>query len=61
MFIAVVSAVWVTASAALALTVGWSIRQADEHAPYIDHLAGLPTELTVADVIGPRSTTQPSH
>ena len=60
MVIAVVSAVWVTASAALALTLGWSIRQADEHAPYTDHLAGLPDELTVADVLGTRST-QPSH
>ena len=60
MVIAVVSAVWVTASAALALVVGRGIRQADEHAPFTDHLAGLPTELTVGDVLGTR-TTQPSH
>jgi hypothetical protein len=54
--IAVVSAVWVTASAGLALVVGRGIRQADEHAPYTDHLAGLPAELTVADVLGAAST-----
>ena len=60
MVIAVISAVWVTASAGLALVVGRGIRQADEHAPHTDHLAGLPAQLTVADVLGARST-QPTH
>ena len=60
MVIAVISAVWVTASAGLALVVGRGIRQADERAPFTDHLVGLPAELTVADVLGTRST-QPSH
>jgi hypothetical protein len=58
--IAVLSAVWVTASAGLAIVVGRGIRQADERAPLTDHLIGLPAELTVADVLGARST-QPSH
>ena len=60
MVIAVVSAVWVSASAGLALLVGRSIRQADEQAPLTDHLIGLPSDLTVADVLGARSV-QPSH
>ena len=60
MVIAVISIVWVTASAGLALVVGRGIRQADEHAPFSDHLVGLPAELTVADVLGAR-TVQPSH
>ena len=60
MVIAVISAVWVTASAGLALVVGRGIRQADERAPYTDHLAGLPAELTVADVLG-ASGTRVSH
>jgi len=58
--IAVISAVWVAASAGLALVVGRGIRQADEHAPVTDHLAGLPAQLTVADVLGAR-TTQSAH
>jgi hypothetical protein len=58
--IAVISALWVTASAGLALVVGRGIRHADERAPFGDHLIGLPAELTVADVLGARST-QPSH
>jgi hypothetical protein len=58
--IAVISAVWVSASAGLALVVGRGIRQADEHAPYTDHLAGLPAELTVADVLG-ASSARVSH
>ncbi|QXG74655.1 hypothetical protein KUM42_12250 [Modestobacter sp. L9-4] len=60
MVIAVISAVWVTASAGLALVVGRGIRQADEHAPYTDHLVGLPAELTVADVLG-ASSARVSH
>ena len=60
MVIAVISVVWVAASAGLALVVGRGIRQADEHAPYTDHLAGLPAQLTVADVLGARSS-QPSR
>ena len=60
MVIAVVSALWVTASAGLALVVGRGIRLADERAPYTDHLAGLPAVLTVDDVLGARSS-QLSH
>jgi len=58
--IAVVSAVWVSAAAGLALVVGLGIRQADERAPFTDHLAGLPADLTVADVLG-RHSTHASH
>ena len=56
MIITSIAAAWITASAALALVVGRGIRQADEHAPFTDHLAGLPTELTVDDVLGARTT-----
>ncbi|GAB4082323.1 hypothetical protein GCU67_10085 [Modestobacter muralis] len=59
MVIAVISAVWVTASAGLALVVGRGIRTADARAPFTDHLIGLPVELTVAAVLGAR-TAQPS-
>ena len=56
MILASVAAAWVTASAAPALVVGRGIRQADEHAPFTDPLAGLPAELTVDDVLGARTT-----
>ena len=56
MVIAVVSAVWVSAAAGLALVVGLGIRQADERAPFTDQLAGLPADLTVADVLGEHHT-----
>ena len=60
MVIAVVSAVWVTASAALALVVWWGILQADEQSTFSDYIALLPTELTSVDVLSTRYT-QPSH
>ena len=56
MIIASIAAACVAASAALALVVGRGIRQADERAPFTDHLAGLPAELTVDDVLGARTT-----
>ncbi|WP_299955018.1 hypothetical protein [uncultured Modestobacter sp.] len=60
MVVAVVSLSWVVVSAGLALAVGGGIRLADRRAPFTDHLAGLPADLTVDDVLGGRPV-QPSH
>lgn len=60
MVVAVVALSWVVVSVGLALRIGGGIRLADRRAPLGDHLIGLPSELTVADVLGARST-QPSH
>lgn len=51
---------WMVLASAAALVVAGGIRLADRRAPLADHLAGLPTELTVADVLG-RNVTQPQH
>jgi hypothetical protein len=55
MFVAVVAAAWILLALAAALVVGGGIRVADRHAPFTDHLVGLPADLTVEDVLGARS------
>ena len=55
-----IAVVWVVASLAVALLIGRTVRAADHHAPVTDHLIGLPTDLTVADVLGNR-VVQPSR
>jgi hypothetical protein len=59
MFAVLVVAVWLVLASGVALLVGGSIRLADRRAPFHDHLAGLPDELTVDDILGVRAT-QPS-
>ncbi|MBB3676959.1 hypothetical protein [Modestobacter versicolor] len=53
-------AAWIVLALGVALVVGAGIRVADRRAPFTDHLAGLPAELTVDDVLGAR-VTQPSR
>jgi hypothetical protein len=60
MLAVVVVAAWFVLAVGLALIVGGGIRMADRRAPFTDHLAGLPAELTVDDILGAR-TTQPSR
>jgi len=52
--------VWLAVAIGVALLVGAAVRLADRRAPFTDHLIGLPTELTVQDVLGAR-TAQPSR
>lgn len=47
---------WLVVALAAALLLGGAIRVADRRAPLADHLAGLPTDLTVDDVLGRRRT-----
>jgi hypothetical protein len=60
MLVVVVLATWFVLALGAALILGGGIRMADRRAPFTDHLAGLPAELTVDDILGAR-TTQPSH
>ena len=60
MILLLIAVVWMVVATAAALFVAGGIRLADRRAPLADHLAGLPTELTVADIIG-RNVTQPQH
>jgi hypothetical protein len=60
MLAVVVIAAWFVLAMGVALIVGGGIRMADRRAPFTDHLAGLPAELTVDDILGAR-TTQPSR
>lgn len=55
-----IAVAWLVLAAAAALVVAGGIRLADRRAPLADHLAGLPAELTVADIVG-RNVTQPQH
>jgi hypothetical protein len=59
MLAVVVVAAWFVLAVGAALIIGGGIRIADRRAPFTDHLAGLPAELTVDDVLGVR-TVQPS-
>jgi hypothetical protein len=59
MLAVVVVAAWFVLAVGAALVIGGGIRIADRRAPFTDHLAGLPAELTVDDVLGVR-TVQPS-
>lgn len=58
--VAVVALSWAAVSGVVALVIGGCVRMADERAPFTDHLAGLPADLTVDDILGARSP-QPSH
>ena len=60
MFVVLLVLVWIAVAVGVALLVGGAIRVADRHAPFTDHLIGLPADLTVDDVLGVR-TAQPSH
>ena len=55
MLAVVVVAVWFTLAVGAALAIGAAIRVADRRAPFNDHLAGLPQDLTVDDVLGVRT------
>jgi hypothetical protein len=50
--VAVIALAWFLVALAAALLIGGGIRIADRLAPVTDHLAGLPTELTVDDILG---------
>jgi hypothetical protein len=60
MVVVVVVAAWILLALAAALVLGGAVRVADRRAPFTDHLAGLPGELTVADILGARSTAPSS-
>ena len=60
MLFGIIALTWVLVGLGLALLLGNSIRTADRRAPFTDHLAGLPAELTVDDVLGVR-TAQPTR
>jgi len=55
MFAVVVISLWIAVAAGVALLLGGGIRMADRRAPFTDHLIGLPTDLTVDDVLGVRT------
>jgi hypothetical protein len=57
--IVVLALAWLLVAVVAALVVGGGIRIADRHAPVTDHLAGLPADLTVDDVLG-RHVPQPT-
>jgi hypothetical protein len=60
MLAVLIVAAWFVLAVGAALVIGNGIRTADRRAPYTDHLAGLPAELTVDDVLG-AWTVQPSR
>ena len=60
MLVVMVVAAWIVLAVGAALVLGGAIRLADRRAPFHDHLAGLPTELTVDDIVGARAA-QPSR
>ena len=51
-----VVAAWFLLALGVALVIGGSIRTADRIAPLADPFAGLPDELTVADILAARPT-----
>jgi hypothetical protein len=55
MIFVVVALSWCAVALTVALLLGRAIRTADRRAPFTDHLAGLPAELTVDDVLGERA------
>ena len=59
MVTAIVILAWLALSGGVALLIGPGIRIADGRAPSTDHLAELPTDLTVEYVLG--RVPQPSH
>ena len=55
MFVVLVVAVWLVLALGVALLLGGGVRLADRRAPFNDHLAGLPGDLTVDDILGARA------
>ena len=60
MLAVLVVAAWLVLAFGAALLLGGGIRLAERRAPFHDHLAGLPADLTVDDVLG-ASAAQPSR
>ena len=56
----VLAVVWLLVAIAAALLLGAVIRIADQRAPATDQPAGLPDDLTVADILRQRRTTVPT-
>lgn len=56
MIVALLALAWLLIAVVAALVVSRGMRIADQHAPVTDHLAGLPAELTVDDILGRHST-----
>lgn len=52
----VLAVAWLLVAMAAALLLGGAIRIAERRAPLSDHLAGLPDDLTVDDVLGRHRT-----
>ena len=61
MIVVVLAVAWLVVALAAALLLGGAIRVADRRAPLTDPLAGLPTDLTVDDVLGRRRTVPSGH
>jgi hypothetical protein len=59
MFLLMGAFMWVAVALCVAMLIGGGIRLADRRAPFNDHLAGLPEQLTVQDILDAR-VTQPS-
>ena len=55
MLAVVVVAVWFVLAVGVALVISAGIGMADRRAPFNDHLAGLPQDLTVDDILGVRT------
>jgi hypothetical protein len=60
MIAVLVVAAWLVLALGAALLLGAGIRLAERRAPLHDHLAGLPGDLTVDDILGARAA-QPSR
>ncbi|GAB3354356.1 hypothetical protein [Modestobacter lapidis] len=60
MIVVVLAVTWLVVAMGAALLLGGAIRIAERRAPLTDHLAGLPADLTVDDVLG-RHRTVPSR
>ena len=60
MLVVLVVAAWLVLALGVALLLGGGVRLADRRAPFNDHLAGLPADLTVGDILGAQAA-QPSR
>jgi hypothetical protein len=56
MLAVVVVTAWVVLALCVAVVLGAGVRMADRRAPFTDHLAGLPAELTVDDILAARTS-----
>ena len=59
MIVVVIALAWLLVAIPAALVLGSGIRLADRYAPVTDHLAGLPADLTVDDILR-RHAPQPT-